>query len=156
MTSVEPLQDWRSTAASLAAEVDCPSLSVKWGTHCGSHCASSGISMENRALVHILTSCITGKGIMNVWIMQNYKSMKMALKVSILAVNILISNHLALYSHSTLFTTYLLIPVFQACIEKSSSRTVLNYLEKSGAHTSPLSHGGLHTCLILCGVKHSL
>lgn len=59
----------------------------------------------------------TEKDIMNVWIMQNYKSMKMALRASILAVNILILNHLALYSHSTLLTTYLLVPVFQACIE---------------------------------------
>lgn len=96
---------------------------------------------------------ITG---MNVWIMQNYKYMKMALRASILAVNILIFNHLALYSHSTLFTTYLPIPVFQACIEKSSSRIVLNHLEKSGAHTGPLSHGGLHTCLTLCSVEHPL
>lgn len=78
---------------------------------------------------------------MNIWIVQNYRSMKMALRVSILAVNNLI---LSMYSHSTLFITYLLIPASQAYIEKNSSRIVLNHLEKSGAHTGPVSWRLIH------------
>lgn len=137
MTSAEPLQDWRSRAASLVAQGDCPSLSVKWGTHWGSLCASSiFLHGKQSSGSHSYILHFAAKGIKNVWIMQNYKSMKMVLRVPIPTVN---NPVFSMYSHGTLFSTYLLIPAFQAYSEKSSSRIVLNHPAKSGVHTGPIS-----------------